>query len=131
MLKLLSETLNEKSLPTKRIQSSYRLITGEFAAIKPLEITEEEYTYVQDKDKILPENEQFEGYLAGQYQSIRSLLSYIQVFDGVFKLDTERRMQSSYEWSEDRSSWLPVPDKRITSWRGANLQQTLPDNFYG
>ncbi len=103
--------------------------TGEITALKSQEITDEEYAYVQDKDNRLPRNEQFEGYLANQYQSIRTLLSYIQVFDGVFKLDTELRMQSRYEWSDDRSSWYPVPDKRITTWLGANLQQTLADNF--
>jgi len=103
--------------------------SGKLIAIKPQEITLEEYTYVLDKDKVLPRSEQFESYLASQYEAVRTILGYIQVFDGVHKLNTDLHMQSSYEWSEDRFSWLPIPDKRETTWRGANLQQQLPDNF--
>lgn len=105
--------------------------SGEITAIKSEELTPDEYIYVKDKDNVLPRNEQFEDYLVKQYQAIRTILSYIQVFDGVFKLDTERQMQSRYEWSENRIDWLPIPDKRVTTWRGANLMQTLADNFMG
>ena len=105
--------------------------SGEITAIKPQEITPAEYIYVKDKENTLPRNEQFEDYLVNQYQAVRVILGYIQVFDGVFKLDTELRMQSKYEWSEDLDKWSPIPDKRVTTWRGANLLQTLPDRFMG
>jgi len=105
--------------------------SGVITAVRQQQITAEEHSYVQDKYKKLPRNELFEGYLASQYKSVQTILGYIQVFDGVFRLDTELRMQSTYEWSEDHSTWAPIPDKRETSWCGADLRQTLAAGFMG
>ncbi len=110
-------------------EASGEVESGKITAIKEQDITDDEFAYVMDTEDILPRNEQFESYQANQYRAVRTILSYVQVFDGVFELDSDLQMRSKYEWSEDRSTWLPIPDKRVTTWRGADLRQTLAETF--
>jgi hypothetical protein len=70
--------------------------TGEITAIRHQEITDEEYAYLLDIENKLPRNEQFEGYLNAQCEAVKTILGYIQAFNGVFKLDTELRVRSPF-----------------------------------
>lgn len=100
-------------------------------ATKNIEITNEDLKYIQNDDPEKQVNEELSSLLMSIYKDVQNFLAYIQAFDGVFKLDPELRMKANYEWSSDMQQYQPLHIKFKTEWRGANLINTVSDNFMG
>lgn len=101
--------------------------TGTITAIKMLPDTPTLQAYLNDVAQTLPQDPAFETELANMYDTVQQLLNATKFLYGIYRLDAQTRMQTTYFWSLDRQTWHPIPDRRQKTWVASKVQEVLPD----
>lgn len=101
--------------------------TYEIQASSIIDASEDLIEYLQDKG--VPRNEDYESTMDKLLQSVKTITAYLKYFYGIYEIDEEVRLSRKYQWSKDGITYIDVPDRRPTAWRGTNIMYTLPDNL--